>query len=677
MEAIMKTKTFFTLLLIICTINLFSQIIHVPGDQPTIQAGIDAASVGDIVLVDTGTYYENISFKGKAITVKSHFDPLDPDSSYIIKTIINGSQPSNADSAAVVMFVDGEDTTSILNGFTITGGTGILYTSWQLKYGGGIACYNAGATIIHNIIEGNELNHPNNSVGGGIGCIMDNDDLWLVIQDNKILNNVVTAGDYSAAGGGIYLLSHARIYNNEIVNNHCICESGTAEGGGIEIQTLLSVPKEVYFIDNIIRYNTLDGPEAMGGGIASLNSEIHIINNIISDNNIIGNYCNGGGIYSISDMVNITCKTEIIGNYISHNYTSAEESGSGAGLCFINPIGQFKVNNNEIIENGDINECDAGAGIYIKDAEETEFLINGNIIKNNTAGVGAGLDVINTYNLSLSNNLFLENNVLGSGGAIALWQTSTKKDQVKSSYKSNHVALINNTFYSNTAEINGGAIRCTYNDIKLVILNCIFWDNEATGLGNDINYSGMDTIFISYSDINSDSIIGNWNGIWNIYEDPLFTDTLGHLDNCESPCVNAGIDALEVNGIWHYAPLIDIDSDDRPYENTFPDIGADETPCLETSVKNSGDELSQTSLNNFPNPFNNKTTIEINIQQTDFVRLSIVNFTGKEIQTLVSEYLHHGLHQFEWNADGLPAGIYFLRLETNGISETKKLVLLR
>ncbi len=60
----------------------------------------------------------------------------------------------------------------------------------------------------------------------------------------------------------------------------------------------------------------------------------------------------------------------------------------------------------------------------------------------------------------------------------------------------------------------------------------------------------------------------------------------------------------------------------------------------------------------------------------DFVRLSIIDFTGKEIQTLVSDNLLTGIHQFEWNAQGLHAGIYFLRLETNGISETRKIVLI-
>src|SRR5258708_28288076 len=57
---------------------LAANTIHVPADQPTIQAGINVAKNGDTVLVSPGTYYENINFLGKRITVKSASWPAGP-----------------------------------------------------------------------------------------------------------------------------------------------------------------------------------------------------------------------------------------------------------------------------------------------------------------------------------------------------------------------------------------------------------------------------------------------------------------------------------------------------------------------------------------------------------------------------------------------------------------------
>ena len=116
-----KVYLFFSAMLLVCAVQ--AQIIHVPGDFSTIQQGIIAASPGDTVLVDEGIYYEQISFLGKKPLMVASRLLMDGDTSHISNTIIDGSQITNSDTGSVVLFTSGEDTTSILYGFTVRNGT--------------------------------------------------------------------------------------------------------------------------------------------------------------------------------------------------------------------------------------------------------------------------------------------------------------------------------------------------------------------------------------------------------------------------------------------------------------------------------------------------------------------------------------------------------------------------
>jgi len=107
-EYCMKT-IFLILLFLLFTFSLPATIINVPADQPTIQVGIDAAVDADTVLVQPGTYVENINYNGKLITVGSLFLTTF-DTTYISQTIIDGDSLDT-----VVTFSSGEDTTAVLS----------------------------------------------------------------------------------------------------------------------------------------------------------------------------------------------------------------------------------------------------------------------------------------------------------------------------------------------------------------------------------------------------------------------------------------------------------------------------------------------------------------------------------------------------------------------------------
>ena len=123
----MKILLIILLIVFLFTSFTFSEILNVPSVKyPTIQAGIDSSVNGDTVLVQPGTYIENINFKGKRIVVGSMFI-MSGDTSFISKTVIDGDSKNS-----VVRFESEEDSTSILNGFTIRNG--------MSDVGGGIYC---------------------------------------------------------------------------------------------------------------------------------------------------------------------------------------------------------------------------------------------------------------------------------------------------------------------------------------------------------------------------------------------------------------------------------------------------------------------------------------------------------------------------------------------------------
>jgi parallel beta-helix repeat protein len=244
--------------------------IHVPSDQATIQAAINVAYTGDTVLVAPGTYHENISFNGKAITVTS--------SGGAAQTIIDGGS-----TGPVVTFNTNEASSSTFNGFTLQHG---ISTANSLYMGAGVYVYFASPTIQNNIIQNN-----NGCNGGGIGVYYGSP----IIRGNTIRSNTMNAcsggtGAISVGGPG-----STRIIGNIIQNN----TASMGSCGGISLDGGSSTTIQ----NNIISGNAVSGlsPASVGGGICMWNilPSMSPANALIIQNLIYGNTAGqGGGIYA-------------------------------------------------------------------------------------------------------------------------------------------------------------------------------------------------------------------------------------------------------------------------------------------------------------------------------------------------------------------------------------------
>jgi uncharacterized repeat protein (TIGR01451 family) len=200
------------LIWVLCTNVSLAAVWYIDGDVPssgdgtswaqafkTIQEGIDASASADTVLVHPNTYIENINFNGKNITVKST-DGAE-------KTVIDGNK-----SDSVVKFVNGENATAVLDGFTITNGTGTLETPSGgvsgRTHGGGIWVYNDSSPTLKNlIVTGNDGNH-----GGGIGT-------W-TNSSPHIENVLLTNNTSSWCSLGCWYDSNPKLFNVTIADNN-------------------------------------------------------------------------------------------------------------------------------------------------------------------------------------------------------------------------------------------------------------------------------------------------------------------------------------------------------------------------------------------------------------------------------------------------------------------------
>ena len=165
--------------------------IYVPADEQTIQQAIDVAVNGDEIVVSPGTYNESIDLLGKAITVRSEMGAP--------ATTIDASGLNTA----AVVFQSGETTSTILEGFTLTGGIGVQVGSE--RRGGAIWMMMSDPTIRRCVFTGNTADDG----GAMYGSISDPSILNCLFYDNS-----ATEGGAVATNLGTPILKNCTFTQN-------------------------------------------------------------------------------------------------------------------------------------------------------------------------------------------------------------------------------------------------------------------------------------------------------------------------------------------------------------------------------------------------------------------------------------------------------------------------------
>ena len=328
--------------------------LFVPSGFPTIQDAINAAVSGDRVLVDSGTYFENLTI-GVDITLQS----------------VNGPQVTTIDgSASGSVIVVSDDV--IIDGFTLTNGSGTFFLGANFSLGGAILVSNSSPVIRNNIITANA---PSGSPLWGPGIVVAGNvpGESATITGNEICNN------FGDLGGGIIVNNDATavITDNEIHSNTVV-----GQGGGLDLGADAII--------EVRRNRIFDNAAAFGGAISIIGLAAPTVNAVIEENEIFNNTATflGGAIWTF-DAEQSSIRKNLI-------YRNTATDGGGIYVDFVSTAAASSVliADNMIFGNGASNQ---GAGIFIDSS--FPVLANNTITDNFATVAGGGIfsDVAASY----------------------------------------------------------------------------------------------------------------------------------------------------------------------------------------------------------------------------------------------------------------------------------------
>ncbi len=525
------------------------------GDYTIIKDAINSSTNSDTILVWPGTYYENVDFIGKNITLASLMLTTG-DELYKYTTIIDGNKTGSC-----ILFRSGE-TNAVLYGFTLQHGSGFLNIYTNETYGGGIFMDHSSATVVNCVVKDNKASH----FSGGIHC---DEYSFLSLSGTSIYRNqAYGTGGISVGYKSVTTfdsLNKCSIYNNysgagcDITQGnkemimHFVFDTfsvllptpyhiHSTDDSGFQVENYTFSTDHAFFspIDSDVYVNPLTGNNNNSGlnpsnafstiayALSSIaidtiqKNTIHLANGYYCDTTnyeafplcnrpftiIQGESCNG----VILDGRYLTCiakgNTEV-SDYSYQRMTIKhggykKYNGFEFGSAFTN---LYQQNDNVLIDSVNLTHCWNGTSGALTPINSNNVIIKDCRFTNTLGGTSASLsgaegDTCWVYNCKFIDNMPDFNNP-GNIGGIALSSRGSKNVVVNTLFTGNNqmsisnwlfadLYLLNCTFTNNTLLTNNYSSISSH-DASLYMYNCISYNEGITPLSLSYNES-QDTV---------------------------------------------------------------------------------------------------------------------------------------------------------------------------------------
>jgi len=537
-------------------------------------------------------------------------------------------------------------------------------------------------------------------------------------SDNNIIQNTIfIVEDYTGFSAGILFLglsnSSGAPDNNIIQNNH-IKQSSFAI-------VIVALNSNINAINNIISGNIV-GSES--DTLISWGIQIEENQNTVIENNIVQNVhsYNPDFFYAIG-INSYWCTGCVTRNNVVRNVSSNSPGGS-VGILLSGVTGN--IGNDNLIYNNMVYDIQSTstqfdsrvAGIQLWMQNNPKIYYNSVYLSGNGANRqgSAALYIYggfgNSTNVEVKNNIFVNTRDESPYWASSIYDysvsnlTSDYNDLFYASNQNSGAVRIGSTIYSTLADwqVTGNDINSITEMPNFIVPDLHINPNIATNIESGATpIAGIDTDFdgkdrnVSTPDIGADEFNGtiipvelisftaNVNNEGNVVlkwstatelnnqmfeierrsNNGQFT-TIGYVEGYGTTTEPQGYsyidNSVEIGMYFYRLKQIDFSGQYEYSDEIEVEVNGPLTFALER---------------NYPNPFNPSTLIKYSVPDNGFVKLSVYNLVGEEVNVLVNETVDAGFYEVTFNATNLPSGTYFYRLQASNTIQIKKMILLK